>query len=261
MLARPSPEGTIFIGQPAHAWLSGQLARAWGNEKFGYFQPHEEVCLAAAQHDIGMTDFDLSPTLDPTTGFPHLFTNMPRTIHVDLWNRAARNLIPQSRYAALLVSLHGAGLYRFIDVRDATEEVKGAVDAYLTEQERFQEGLLAALRADPSYAEHATDSVVTRNRRLIQIWDLLSLRICMGFDSEVVHDVPAAEENLALMMVAHEDELRVSFDPWPFLDTRVSLTVEGRILSSPSSSEDELHDRLASAPWKTLRIQLGRLQR
>jgi len=25
----------VVVTQPAHAWLSGQLARAWGNERFG----------------------------------------------------------------------------------------------------------------------------------------------------------------------------------------------------------------------------------
>ena len=53
MLHRADPDGPIVITQPAHAWVSGQLAQAWGNEPFGDFAPREEVCLAAEQHDIG----------------------------------------------------------------------------------------------------------------------------------------------------------------------------------------------------------------
>ena len=53
MLHRADPDGPIVITQPAHAWVSGQLAQAWGNESFGEFAPREEVCLAAEQHDIG----------------------------------------------------------------------------------------------------------------------------------------------------------------------------------------------------------------
>ncbi len=48
MLFREDPEGAIAISQPAHAWLTGQLARAWGNQQFGDFAPSEEVCLAEA---------------------------------------------------------------------------------------------------------------------------------------------------------------------------------------------------------------------
>ena len=52
MLHREDERGLIIIGQPAHAWVSGQLARAWGNDGFGRFAPWEEVCLAAEQHDV-----------------------------------------------------------------------------------------------------------------------------------------------------------------------------------------------------------------
>ena len=47
MLYREESGDRIAISQPAHAWLCGQLARAWGNELFGEVTPLEEVCLAA----------------------------------------------------------------------------------------------------------------------------------------------------------------------------------------------------------------------
>jgi hypothetical protein len=50
MLYREETQGRIAITQPAHAWLSGQLARAWGNECFGEVAPWEEVCLGASAH-------------------------------------------------------------------------------------------------------------------------------------------------------------------------------------------------------------------
>src|SRR5690348_7524279 len=53
MLFRADGEDAIAIAQPSHAWLSGQLARAWGNERFAAPAPYEEVCLGAEQHDIG----------------------------------------------------------------------------------------------------------------------------------------------------------------------------------------------------------------
>lgn len=39
MLYRQDPAGLIVIGQPAHAWVAGQLARAWGNEHVGDVAP------------------------------------------------------------------------------------------------------------------------------------------------------------------------------------------------------------------------------
>jgi hypothetical protein len=49
-------DAVIVIGQASRAWISGQLARAWGNERFAALEPREEVCLAAEQHDVGMAE-------------------------------------------------------------------------------------------------------------------------------------------------------------------------------------------------------------
>ena len=111
MLLRPDGDGVIAIGQPAHAWLSGQLARAWGNERFGAVEPWEEVCLAAEQHDVGMAEWERRPTFNPRTGLPRSFMELELDEHLEIWWRAAPLVLPQSRYAAVLVSMHGTALY------------------------------------------------------------------------------------------------------------------------------------------------------
>src|SRR5919197_1332538 len=157
MLHREDAEGLIVIGQPAHAWVSGQLARAWGNERFGDFAPREEVCLAAEQHDVGMAAWDAAPALNPATGLPYSFRELPRDVHVALWASAASIVLPQSRYAALLVSLHGTGLY------EGARQADPAVQEYLAREHAFQDELLESLRADPRYAAYASPEVVARN--------------------------------------------------------------------------------------------------
>jgi len=88
MLYRAISEELICITQPTHAWVSGQLARAWGNETFGSFAPHEEVCLGAEQHDIGWLKWEAAPTLNPETGHPHSFMEVSPEIHTKLWAEA-----------------------------------------------------------------------------------------------------------------------------------------------------------------------------
>ena len=112
----------IVIGQPSHAWLSGQLARAWSPT------PREEVCLAAEQHDIGMAAWDAEPKLNPETGLPRSFMQLELDDHLECWSRAARLVLPQSRYAALLVSLHGTALYE----RRATSTTSGCARSSTT---------------------------------------------------------------------------------------------------------------------------------
>ena len=82
MLYRLEKQGRIAITQPMHAWLAGQLARAWGNERFGEAAPWEEVRLGEEQHDMTLATQrgSRAPTLNPQTGLPYSFVEMPRQL-------------------------------------------------------------------------------------------------------------------------------------------------------------------------------------
>src|SRR3954453_19182237 len=127
MLLRPDDDHVICIGQPAHAFLSGQLAAAWRPRP----EPFEEVVLAAAQHDAGMADWDAAPELNPETGLPQSFMEMDLGTHLRLWTHAPRRVLPQSRYAAVLVSMHGTALYEMRKRR--TPEL----ERYLEDQQKL----------------------------------------------------------------------------------------------------------------------------
>jgi Protein of unknown function (DUF3891) len=69
-----------------------------------------------------MAEWDASPTLNEATGLPYSFQQVPRQTHVSLWASAASMVLPQSRYAALLVSLHGTALYEAYDPATGSPE-------------------------------------------------------------------------------------------------------------------------------------------
>jgi len=122
------------------------FARAWAAP----FEPWEEVCLAAEQHDIAWTNWERVPDLDPETGLPYTFSALPRLRRLELWSGAATLLLPQSRYAALLVSMHGTLLVeRFPPGGD--EDVERALAEYLERERGFQARVLESLRGDPRY--------------------------------------------------------------------------------------------------------------
>jgi len=244
MLHRPCSEGTIVIAQPAHAWVSGQIARAWADP----FEPWEEVCLGAEQHDIAWIGWERSPERDPETGLPYTFSALPRLRRVELWSGAAALLLPQSRYAALLVSLHGTLLVqRFPPEGD--EDLQRALADYVEREHAFQARILDSLRGDPRYAAHATPGAVERNRELIFTWDGLSLAILHGVTTER----KAAGHVLA---PADGDSARLTVSPWPFREAEVALVCEGRLLTGPYASEGELRRGLAKAPWRTIETTL-----
>jgi hypothetical protein len=258
MLHREDEGGLIVIGQPAHAWVSGQLARAWGNPRFGSFEPWEEVCLAAEQHDVGMARWDAQSDLNSATGLPYSFTELPRRTHVALWASAATAVLPQSRYAALLVSLHGTALYEAYEPTGTSPDDDRAVAEYLRRERAVQETLLDSLRADRRYAPYAEATAVARNQRLVARFDGMSLALCRGLRFEHAHEgVPTADGETTITATPVEGEPDTSLiDPWPFRDASISLVYEGRRLTGRFGEERAMHRALERAPWLTLTTRL-----
>ncbi|HKP91955.1 MAG TPA: DUF3891 family protein [Thermoleophilaceae bacterium] len=245
-MLRREADAVLAIGQPSHAWLSGQLARAWGNEGFGALEPREEVCLAAEQHDAGMAAWDAAPTLNPDTGLPHSFIEMPVETHVELWSRAWELVLPQSRYAALLVSMHGTALYGMRDLSKLEERQADLVRDYLEGQRVVQRRLRESLD-DPGS--------VDRNQRLIWTWDAFSLALCLDWSPHTLSAVPAAGDPVDVELTPAGPR-RVRVHPWPFVGDGLRVRTEGRRLEGRFAGEDELHAALCEAPWVTLDFEL-----
>jgi Protein of unknown function (DUF3891) len=258
VLHREDPAGLMVIGQPAHAWVSGQLARAWGNERFSGFEPWEEVCLAAEQHDVGMATWDAAPALNPASGRPYSVGEIPMRAHVALWVETTAIVLPQSRYAALLVSLHGTGLYEESDHSELSADDAQAIREYLEREHALQADLLRDLRADPHYAPHVAPEVVARNRRLVARWDGISLAVCQGLDFVHVHEGVPSEDGETTITATPVDGDRREYvlDPWPFRAESVTLVYDGRRLDERFADEEAMRDALRKAPGLTLTTRL-----
>lgn len=262
MLYREDPAGIIVIGQPAHAWVAGQLARAWGSEHVGTVAPWEEVCLAAEQHDMTHALWERAPTLNPRTGRPYSFLDMPPKTRLALVSSASTLILAQSRYAALLVSLHFTGLYETYDTRRASGEERQAMQDFLAREDAFQQHLLTTLCNDPSYAPYTTPDIVTHNRHLLRTWDALSLALCFGLQpTKSFPHVPTMSGETTLTVTRLEDDpTRGTVNPWPFREDAIALRCEGRRLAETYTDEEAMRTALAHAPWITITMQLVRTE-
>lgn len=251
MLLRKNGTGVIAIPQPSHAWLSGQLARAWGNELFAPPAPAEEVCLAAEQHDIGWLTWETAPALDPETGLPQEFFKMPAKIHTVLWQDGVNRACAFGRYPALLISLHADTIYgRYFNFATASVEDAEAVRAFLDGQHRFQEQMAASLRAEPKIAELASPGNIERSRLLIAALDWLSLAICRGVKEKAkIPDVPVANgRRTDLILVPQDPEGHgVLVEPWPFRKPSLTVRAEGKRLTGRFSNQHDLQRALKEA--------------
>jgi hypothetical protein len=264
MLFRDGPNGSIAISQPSHAWLSGQIMRAWGNAEFGPVTPYEDVCLGAEQHDIGWLEWEQSPTLNLTTGRPHGFRELGVAAHTAIWRRGTELALAFGRYPALLVSLHGAGLYA--NFNDAAADA-AIVHDFLNGQLAIQQRLLASLRLDQRLGEFCDPAMIERNRRLVRTADRMSIAICTGMQDlavrtedpqrGVVKQVPTADGETDVCLRANDGDLaKVAVIPWPFSTPTVWVACEGILLAPHFHGEAAMRDALGNAPRVVLSAEL-----
>jgi hypothetical protein len=248
MMFRESPNGPIAISQPSHAWLSGQIMRAWGNNEFGTVAPFEDICLATEQHDIGWLEWERSPTFNPAKGRPHGFRELGVAAHTAIWQRGTELALAFGRYPALLVSLHGTGLYANFAGATADEVV---VREFLRGQVAIQQRLLESLRMDPRLGEFCGPDMIERNRRLVRTADRMSIAICTGMQDlgvwsddpqlGVVKHAPTADgETDIRLRTIDGDVAKIAVSPWPFAAARVQVACEGIVL--PTRKFDDAKD-------------------
>jgi Protein of unknown function (DUF3891) len=230
--------GVLAISQPAHAWISGQLLRAWA-EPLG-----DPLLLAAEQHDIGWLDWEAAPTFDAETGRPHLFRHVGAATHAPMWARGVEQaLAAWGAHVALLISMHGALIYRrFMDRHRMSEADALAAENYLATQASREAMLMQAPRLDPA--------AVTRESSLVAFADTLSLALCGGLKVPMTLEVSAQNGDLIRMELTDRPGRPFEFAlaPWPFSGDKLAVGAEARRLPPVGrfSSEADMRSWLAS---------------
>jgi hypothetical protein len=245
VLIRVDEEGALAIGQLSHAWLSGQLARAWGNPQFGAVEPREDVVLGAQQHDVGWALFDLEPRLNHETGLPRSFLELTVEEFLAIWRGAPEHLLSQSVYAALVVSMHGSSLSELRAC--AAPEQAEALQGHIEEEHARQAELRTRLGISEAQAE--------RTRRQMWTWDGLSLALCSSWRPFTARDVPAAAGLLDIEL-RDRDDGTLTLDPWPFASQRVEVHCEARRLDARYEDETAMRRAYESAGVTTLMFAL-----
>jgi len=242
VLVRLDDEGALAIGQLSHAWLSGQLARAWGNDQFPPPDPREEIALGAEQHDIGWARFDLEPRFNSQTGLPRNFLELTVEEHLAIWRDAPDLLLTQSRHAALVVSLHGSSLSEL-----RAQAVPGhaqPLEAHVSDERARQARLCEVLGV--------SDAELERTRRQMWTWDGISLALCNQWRPFTAKDVPTHDGLIDIELRDRADGA-VTLDPWPLASERVEVRCEA--LRIGARYEDEPAMLRARERWEPITLR------
>jgi len=232
MLIRDDGETWTAITQPAHAFLSGQVAAHWASP----LAP--DVILGVQQHDVPWVDQDRMPTLHPPARRAASFIELDMATRLRVWSTVTERLVAQSPYAALLVSLHSTNIHT----------------RYLPEEMRPYE-LLAKTRADQdallAVLPDVTRKQAERDAEFVFALDALSLTLCHGWDGR---DLPAIDGQV--IRVEPVDDDAATLDPWPLGVDALEVTVDARVVRERFDDEPAMHAALAATPNTRLRWTL-----
>jgi hypothetical protein len=234
---------TLAISQLTHAWISGQLLRAW-DEALG-----EPVLLAAEQHDIGWMDWETAPSFDPHTGRPHLFRAIGASVHAPMWTKGVeRALGAWGTHVALLISRHGGVIYRRYTDRHRIAAVDAAaVDTFLSTQ--------APIEAQWTQKLGLEAAALEKESRLLALVDTLSLALCGELKTPIDLEAPGRDGDILTLRLTEWPGQPFDFmlDPWPFQMDVVSVEGEARALPTEGRFSDETAMRAwLAAPERVL---------
>lgn len=245
MIVRDAGSDWLLISQPDHAALAARLLRAWTIGTLPARPTRDAVLFATEHHDIGWSDEDAAPTLDPATGRPCDFVSIPVGRRHDVWRRALAALAPQSTYAAALVAQHALTAYRpyrndpawtsfFAEMERARDHWYGA-DA---RPDGTSGGLL-----DPQGADRLH---FLADYGALRLGDVASLILCNAWT--------APQEQEASHLDLDGDTLIVAPDPFGGQSLEFDIPAR-RIAARRYGSDDELRAEVARAPVERLRVR------
>jgi hypothetical protein len=226
--------------QTDHADLSADFGRQWA----GSAGRRDSLILATERHDDGWAVWEQAPRFDPARQRPVNFLDVEIFAHLAFYRAMIAAVSDQDSYAGLLVSMHGAGIYR---QRYGTDpalsltrvgEARPAIDAFVAEQEAAYRPTMERLGVADN--ERWTDY------HLLQIYDRLSLYFCTR---DLDAGEPAVIGDYTLEPV---DAWAVRMTPFPFGDAPARFTLIRRLVPVRAWSAAEFgRDFFALEPRST----------
>jgi len=226
VIVRDRGDGWQVVLQIDHADLSGAFARAWADRG----ERHGSLAVAAARHDDGWAVWERAPIVDEN-GKPVNFLDVNVRSHLAFYRAGIAAITEQDPYAGLLVSMHGAGIYRQRYGRDPALGLSRAA-----EEQELVDGFVAEQEA--GFADRVTDAGVSEEQRwrdyeLLQLYDRLSLYFCMRNAEQPDGDVVDLQ-GYRLELLA---PWRVRMEPFPFGDRPAQFELVRRVLPKNGASE------------------------
>ena len=225
-----------LISQVEHGRVAGELATDWGNVDVAPYPCAETIRPTVFHHDDGWKEWEQRPTIDPVSGKPLAFTEMPNDIAHDIWRQSIERVRQWGPLAQYMVAQHFMRLRLSGDETDE-EGVQTFLSEYGESCDHWRAEFLsaAALQANSDVPELAVD--------YLQSFDLFSLYLCCT-------PRPGPYE-LALprlgKLAIEIGQQQVMVDPWPWTTSDKLIRATAALIpAEPLQSDEQLQECLNS---------------
>jgi Protein of unknown function (DUF3891) len=264
----------LIIPQNEHARIAGELARAWGNERFA----SQGLLFGVERHDAGWRLWDEAPQLDaflakhPRADQPladvqllHLPTGIPRSF-MDMRMRDSTAIWSQSiahsgvdPLAGIGVSRHFCNLARLVKAAARTgREDCDAIEVFLDEQARVEAQFAERARLQYGAAKSAADleRLFDFAFQTVRFFDAVSLWLCCEARTQPQRMMAPTGEAITLIP---KDPPKVAIDPYPLAVEELHLeTPVRRIRARKYADEADYRQAFNAAPVEKLSWLVGR---
>ncbi len=184
MIRRNDGNDWLIISQVDHAHLAAEIATVWGNDVVPALPLPELLVPAIQDHDDGWREWEKTPQIDPETGWPRDFTEMPMAVSTGIWTKS----IELCSRGGSSMSVAREAFRRFLDARNLrmTDQCRIVLDIVLAQQIPFQvEDIFQILR------EMGEDQFVSRStvyRTVILFIFLLDAGVIRHLEHHAIKD-------------------------------------------------------------------------
>ena len=219
------------VTQTDHAQLSAELLGLWTLNGLPKHPRRKDLLFAVREHDNGWREADAAPRVDPESGRPFDYRNLPSEFRLDLWKRGVERLITSHPYAALLIAAHCLNLHQ------SRRNEHGWQD-FLSQTVVLQEELLesAGLSQEELEEDYAW----------MELADTISLVVCDAWNGRT--------EQHGSVFGSKDGALEI--EPFSLAGTTSFKVACRHVPMKPYSSDSAFAAALAEAKWEKLRLQV-----
>jgi hypothetical protein len=270
MIIQTAPAGTprLAVMMHEHTALSGQFARAFGNEQFAPLSPLEHMIYVVSQHDAGWADFDRDPPTDEKTGLPYNLIETPAEL-ITVTSRQSPDFNERHHpYCGLMSSMHSWGLYngryglsKLVLINNIPAQDRPIADRMLAGELDRQKRLKEQLAKDSQCSGWLDEKKLFQNYKQLQFLDTLALYFNRIYPSErarqVFENVPlSATADTSVTIEPHGNGV-YALSPYPFAANWAEFAYAGRRLAPASSGTKSSWQKLLKetpTEWESFRL-------